>query len=139
MTAFPGAKVRFWDEDSPAALFANWRDYDFIFVPHTALNDLTPDRLDLVINMVSFQEMTQEQVTAYVRRAHELDCRLLYSLNRDRSTYNTEIESVSAIISRFYWPHTVPVLPVPYTKMLDEPVSAKDYKHIVGWRRVKLL
>ena len=137
-TAFPAARVRFWDDATPHSLFANWRDCDFIFAPHTALADLTPDRLDLAINMVSFQEMTQEQVTAYVRRAHELDCRLLYSLNRDRSSYNPEIESVSAIISRFYWPHEIPVLPVPYTKMMSEEASATDYKHIVGWRRVKL-
>lgn len=138
MTAFPEAKVRFWDEDAPGGLFANWRDYDFIFMPHTALADLTPDRLDLTINMVSFQEMTQEQVTAYVRRAYDLNCHLLYSLNRDRSSYNHEIESVGAVIEKFYWPHEVPVLPVPYTKMLDEQPSAKDYKHIIGWRRVKL-
>lgn len=138
MTAFPDARVRFWGDQAPERTFENWRDYDFIFMPHTALDDLTPDRLDLAINMVSFQEMTHEQVTAYVSRAHALDCKLLYSLNRERSAYNHEIESVSAVISRYYWPREVPVLPVPYTKMLHEQASPTDYKHIVGWRRVKL-
>lgn len=138
MTAFPDAKVRFWGEEPADRLFANWRDYDFIFMPQTALADLTPDRLDLALNMVSFQEMTQEQVTGYVSHAHGLNCRLLYSLNRDRSSYNHEIESVSAIIARYYWPHEVPVLAVPYTKMIGDHPSEKDYKHIVGWRRVKI-
>jgi hypothetical protein len=137
-TAFPEAKVCFWGEEPIERTFEHWRDYDFIFMPHTALPALTPDRLDLAINMVSFQEMTQEQVTNYVSRAHALNCRLLYSLNRDRSQYNPELESVSAIVSRFYWPHEVPVLDVPYTKWIGDTPSDKDYKHIVGWRRAKL-
>jgi putative sugar O-methyltransferase len=136
MTAFPDAKVFFWGDDSAQRLFANWRDYDFIFVPNTALNDLAPDRLDLTVNMVSFQEMTTEQVTAYVERAHALGCRFLYSLNREKSGYNPEIESVSRIIDRYYWPRDVSVLPVSYQKMLDEETSPNDYKHVIGWRRI---
>jgi hypothetical protein len=138
MTAFPDAKVCFWGEAPAEQVFANWRDYDFIFVPNTALAQMAPERLDLTINMVSFQEMTSGQVAAYAGRAHALGCPLLYSLNRDKSAYNREIESVSEIVSRFYWPHEVDVLPVPYQKMLGDKRSAVDYKHIIGWRRVKL-
>jgi hypothetical protein len=138
MTVFPQAKVRFWDEGPASQLFANWREYDFIFMPHTALDDLRPDRIDLAINMVSFQEMTDEQVSRYVGRAHELKCPLLYSLNRDRGSYNSELTSVSAIISKYYWPHPVTVLPVPYTKMMGDKPSETDYQHIVGWRRASV-
>lgn len=138
MTAFPGAKVAFWGDLPADRLFATWRDYDFIFAPHTALDQLTPDRLDLTVNMVSFQEMTQQQVVGYVSRAQALNCKLLYSLNRDRSPYNPEIENVGAIIDRYYWPHEIAVLPVPYTKMLDDEPPQKTYRHIVGWRRAKI-
>ena len=137
-TAFPGARVAFWGEEPIDRLLEKWREYDFIFLPHTALAELTPERLDLTINMVSFQEMTDAQVAAYVGHAHALNCPFVYSLNRDKSAYNPEIESVSEVISRFYWPREVSVLPVPYTKMLGEQPSAHDYKHIVGWRRVKV-
>ena len=88
--------------------------------------------------MVSFQEMTDAQVVAYVRHAHARNCPFLYSLNRDKSAYNPEIESVSQIISRFYWPREISVLPVPYQKMLGDTPSANDYKHVIGWRRVKV-
>jgi hypothetical protein len=88
--------------------------------------------------MVSFQEMTQEQVTAYVRHAYEVGARFLYSLNKEKSTYNRELESVSAIIDRYYWPRKIDVLHVPYQKMLDAKPSTDDYKHIIGWRRVKV-
>ena len=138
MTAFPGARVAFWGEEAAGRLFERWREYDFILLPNTALADLRPERLDLTINMVSFQEMTTAQVATYVERAHALDCPFLYSLNREKSPYNPEIESVSEIISRFYWPREISVLRVPYQKMIGDKPSANDYKHIIGWRRVKI-
>ena len=138
MTLFPGAKVAFWGEQPSAALFAGWQEYDFIFCPNTALAELRPPRLDLTVNMVSFQEMTGEQVSAYVQHAHALDCPFLYSLNRDKSAYNQEIDSVSARIGTYYWPRTIEVLPVPYQKMMGDRRSSTDYDHIIGWRRVKV-
>ena len=53
---------------------------------------MKPERLDLTINMVSFQEMTDAQADAYVAKAHELNCPFVYSLNRDKSAYNPEID-----------------------------------------------
>lgn len=138
MTAFPGARVGFWGDEPADRIFARWHDFDFIFVPHTALDELRPPRLDLTVNMVSFQEMTEAQVAGYVAHAHALECPFLYSLNRDRSAYNPEIENVSEIVSRSYWPREIAVLPVPYQKMMGDTPSATDYKHIVGWRRVKV-
>jgi putative sugar O-methyltransferase len=138
MTAFPQAKVCFWGEQPAERIFANWREYDFIFTPNTALAELKPERLDLAVNMVSFQEMTDDQVAGYVERAHALECPFLYSLNRDKGSYNRQLESVSAILSRFYWPREIQVLPVAYTKMLGDAPSKNDYTHLLGWRRVKI-
>ena len=138
MTAFPDARVAFWGEAPTAEILRRWEEYDFIFMPNTALAELTPPRVDLAVNMVSFQEMTQEQVTTYVEHAHQVNARFLYSLNKEKSTYNRELESVSAIIERFYWPRTIEVLHVPYQKMLDAKPSADDYKHTIGWKRVKV-
>ena len=137
MTAFPGARVAFYGEEPVERLFARWHELDFIFLPNGSLDEFTPPRLDLTINMVSFQEMTEAQVVAYVERAHALNSPFVYSLNRDKSAYNPEIRSVSEILSRFYWPRVIDVLPVPYTKNLDEQAAPTDYKHIIGWRRVK--
>lgn len=137
MTLFPGARVRFWGEEPAERMFAHWRDYDFIFTPNTALAELTPDQLDLAVNMVSFQEMTSAQVTAYVARAHELGARFLYSLNRERSGMNDELDSVTRIVSQYFWPREVSLLKVSYQKMLDEAPGANDYKHLVGWKRIK--
>jgi putative sugar O-methyltransferase len=138
MTLFPQAKVRFWGEEPARELFAKWRDYDFVFVPNTALEELAPERVDLAINMVSFQEMTDEQVLGYISRAHALGSPFLYSLNKDKGPYNPELQSISAIFSRFYWPREIEVLPVGYTKMLDDAPSKSGYTHLIGWRRVKV-
>jgi hypothetical protein len=138
MTVFPNARVAFWGEESTDRLFDRWRDLDFLFMPNSSLAELRPERLDLTINMVSFQEMTDAQVAAYVERAFALKCPFLYSLNRDKSAYNPEISSVSEILSRYYWPREISVLPVPYQKMMGDAPSAFDYKHVIGWRRVKV-
>jgi putative sugar O-methyltransferase len=138
MTLFPGAKVRFWGEEPAERIFANWRDYDFIFMPNTALADLTPDRLDLAVNMVSFQEMTSAQVTSYVAKSYELGARFIYSLNREKSAMNSELDSVTRIISQYYWPREVQILKVSYQKMLDEAPTKSDYKHVIGWKRVRI-
>lgn len=139
MAAFPDAKVRFYGEVPPEETFSDWRELDFIFLPDTFHSTVRPDRVDLMINMVSFQEMTTLQVEAYVRRAYELECPYLYSLNRDRSRHNQELSNVRSIIGQYYWPHAIDVLPISYTKMLDEDPDGEDsgYKHVVGWRRVQ--
>ena len=71
------------------------------------------------------------------KAAYDLGCPMLYSLNRERSGYNTELSSVSEIIGKYYWLHEVKVMPVGYQKMLDDGPSERDYRHLVGWRRVQ--
>ena len=138
MTVFPDARVRFFGEVPSDRLFDGWQHLDFIFIPDTFHHVVRPERVDLTINMVSFQEMTTTQVDAYVHRAYELECPFLYSLNRDRSNYNRELISVCECIGRYYWPREYTVLPVSYQKMLDEEPGPpeREYKHVIGWRRV---
>jgi hypothetical protein len=82
--------------------------------------------------------MTTAQVTSYVAKSHELGARFLYSLNREKSSMNAELDSVTRIVSQYYWPREVSVLKVSYQKMLDEAPSHSDYKHLVGWKRVRI-
>ena len=95
---------------------------------------MRPERVDLMINMVSFQEMTTSQVSGYVRQAYDWNCPFLYSLNRDRSPHNTELSGVWELVDRHYWSREYTVLPVSYQKMLDEEPGPPDreYKHVVG-------
>jgi len=150
MTMFPDAKVHFHGDGE---LPANWENVDFAFVPARASDSLRGLHPNLAVNMVSFQEMTAEQVDGYARLAWELECPLIYSLNRDRSPWNPEIDSVREALSRYYRLHEVPLLDLPYTRMpeLKTPSlperavqwglsalgrdSSFDYRHVVGWRR----
>jgi len=122
-SAFPQARIGFYG-DAPLEELARM-DLDFLFTPHTALEELALPRLDLTVNMVSFQEMTSEQVEAYVERSYELGSRYLYSLNRDRSYYNSELHSVSEIVDRRYWPHEIPVLDMGYNQTSAPKKAAK--------------
>jgi hypothetical protein len=149
MTCFPEARAVFDGEGPDGGLPADWAEADFVFVPNTRLDIVRPPRLDLTINMVSFQEMTTAQVESYAAHAFALGCPFLYSLNRDRSPYNPDLTSVREVLGALYWLHEVEILPVSYTKMLDSsgkrPKRPKvlaaaagdglDYRHVVGWRR----
>ena len=132
-------------------MFEDWESADFIMVPAGALDAARPPRIDLALNMVSFQEMTTEQVRAYVHHAHDIGSPFLYSLNRDRSLYNEELTSVRELIDERYRGHEIPVLDLPYTKMprsagrgaafvqraIDgvRDATSNEYRHVVGWRR----
>lgn len=134
---FPEARWLIYRGEQDQAALAGWRNLDFVFLPTTFPDVVPPGRPDLCVNMVSFQEMTTDQVQSYTRKAFDLQCPFLYSLNRERSPYNRELKSVTDVLSRFYWPHFIDILPVSYQKMLDEEPSETDYKHLVGWRRVQ--
>lgn len=141
-TLFPDARLAFVQRDSDPT---PW-DVDFVFVPHTLTDRVRPPQLDLALNMVSFQEMTTDQVDEYARHAFDLGAPHFYSLNRDRSPYNEQLSSVREVLGRYYWLHELEILPVPYTKMLDHPKRPRrglrarggehSYRHIHGLRRL---
>jgi hypothetical protein len=150
MTLFPSARVAFWDDERPLEPH-EIPDYDFVFVPHAAFQGVACDEVALALNMVSFQEMTTAQVANYADRLHDLGCRFLYSLNRDKSRYNPELTNVQEILATRYWLNEISVLPVPYTSLptrreMDErrlrkkkrPTSGPvmEYRHMIGWRRI---
>lgn len=120
MTAFPDAKVAFWGDAETQTLNA----FDFVFVANDEIDSFAPPRLDLTVNMVSFQEMTTEQVRSYVSWAQARGSRDLYSLNRDRSPYNPELTNVRDLIAEAYDVTELDLLPVSYTKIVD-PWAAK--------------
>jgi putative sugar O-methyltransferase len=166
MTAFPSARVVFeGSDDDPGA--DSWTDFDFVFVSNARTDAVRPPRLDLTANMVSFQEMTSDQVEAYVSHAAAAGCPVLYSLNRERSLYNPALSGVTAILSRYYEAQEIEVLPESYVaagktgrRRLRKriwssasrararlplkrdaggapPAAATDYRHLVGRLRAR--
>jgi putative sugar O-methyltransferase len=157
---FPDARVAYGDElnlNEPR----DFSEYDFVFLPHYAFDQLSVPDLHLAINMVSFQEMTTEQVQGYVLHLYEMGCSYLYSLNRDRSRHNNQLTTVSSIMGRYYTLQPVEVLDIPYTMLepksvstqsvrqrvkrllgwfkmsRDKPLGIYDYRHLVGERKTK--
>jgi glycosyltransferase involved in cell wall biosynthesis len=134
-TVFPDARMAFAGAGESAA-----SDADFVFVPQTLASRDTIGALDLLVNMVSFQEMTDAQVRRYADLAAEADCPLLYSLNRERSPYNTELISVSEALADRYQLTEVPVLKTDYTSAMKRLPKANkmverselSYRHLVG-------
>jgi glycosyltransferase involved in cell wall biosynthesis len=136
---FPDAKLLFVGTDGSPSI-DGWRDADFVFVPHSRSRLVSTLPLDLTVNMVSFQEMTDTQVRSYAAMAAAAGCPLLYSMNRERSLYNTELVSVSDALADCYTLTEVPVLDTDYTSAFKKPPksprvldpSEPRYRHLVG-------
>jgi hypothetical protein len=136
-TLFPDAKFLFHDEDGFAENAHRLDSYDFVFLPHFSFAELRPSRLDLAINMVSFQEMTTGQVEGYVRALRAGGCGRLYSMNRDRSKHNTELSTVREVIARQYPVRNIEVLDIQYTELTPpkgprKPPGVFDYVHCLA-------
>jgi len=136
-TVFPDARLAFvgTGEDE-----ADVRDADVVFVPQMLAGRDTIGEPDLVVNMVSFQEMTDAQVRRYAQIAASTGCPFIYSFNRERSAYNTELIRVSDALAEGYRLTEVPVLEADYTNAMKRmPKAGKvqersefNYRHLVG-------
>lgn len=136
MSAFPDAKIALYPEVPADEIAANLRDYDFVFLPHYVFPEIELD-LDLAINMVSFQEMTTEQVAGYVRNLARMGTRRLYSLNRDRSNYNSELTAVTDIIAEnFADTRRINILPYSYPTLMPPKVPPQQarLRHLIMQR-----
>src|SRR5688572_1934279 len=136
-TVFPDARLAFVGTGEDAA---DVGDADFVFVPQMLAGRDTIGELDLVVNMVSFQEMTDAQVRRYAEIAASAGCPFIYSFNRERSAYNTELIRVSDALAERYRLTEVPVLESDYTnamKRAPKPGKVQErseinYRHLVG-------
>jgi glycosyltransferase involved in cell wall biosynthesis len=136
-SVFPNARLAFVTTEQE--LTAS-RDADFIFLPHTLSASASSLPLDLVVNMVSFQEMTDAQVRRYAAMSAAARCETIYSFNRDRSPYNTELTSVAAALKDHYDVEEVRLLDTDYTSAMKKPPkpgrvaerSELGYRHLHG-------
>ena len=136
-TTFPDARVRMYGEGSVEALFDDFDQTDFVFLPAHAFARLPIPPVHLAVNLASFQEMTTGNVRGYVNKLADSGCRQVYSLNRDRSRYNEELSTVTELLESRYRVERLEVLDVPYTVLVSKPgkpvdPSAADYRHLIG-------
>jgi hypothetical protein len=136
---FPDARVVFAGTSATATI-EGWKDADFVFVPHLLFRLVSTLPLDLTVNMVSFQEMTDAQVRGYAAMAATAGCPWLYSMNRERSPYNAQLASVSGALADWYGLTEVALLDTDYLSSVRKPPkastkpdpSAPRYRHLVG-------
>jgi hypothetical protein len=138
-TLFKNSKFLFYGEPGFKENINNYHDYDFIFFPHYSLNNIFNIKLELCVNIASFQEMTTKQVSDYIEKVYQLDCPCVYSLNRDRSKHNIELTAVSKVISKRYDISEIAIMDMAYCNLKVPRESSKyraksihEYKHIIG-------
>jgi hypothetical protein len=133
-TAFPNSTVGFFGSSDFSG------QEDFIFMTSEQFSEWKPKKIDLAINMVSFQEMTSAQVANYGKGLLEKNCSVLYSHNRVKSAHNEELISVDLSLSDWRFSTTVDLLDVDYTILRMPQISKNDFPEMLELsRRMKLL
>ncbi len=77
--------------------------------------------------------MTNEQVTTHVHMLGDAGCVRVYSLNRDRSPYNTERSTGTELLATRYRVEAVDLLPES-CNMLDAKAEKKKDPTVNGYR-----
>jgi len=135
-TLFPEARTLIYGEEGFEQKIGALQDYDFVFLPHYYFPTAPVSKIDLGINMVSFQEMTTAQVEGYARALKAFGCRRIYSMNRNRSKHNAQLTTVEEALARHYQLELVTVCDLSYVH-LAAPKKAREltdtgYRHYFG-------
>ena len=142
MTAFPGAGFRFYDPGVGDAIWRELEGADFIFVPESAVEQMTLPDVDLTIDVMVLEHMTEERARSHVEQAFELGSRYLYSVCPSTGVEDADRAPVRRLVERRYWPHA---MPLPRMRA-GEAFAGLDghhtgvaqgisHEHLVGWRR----
>ena len=109
---FPNKKVNLFGYESNSL-----EDCDFLLIPNTEFHNYH-NSIDAAINICSFQEMTSEQVSNYINKIFELDCKFIYSLNRNMNKNNPSlVKTLSDHISEKYQINEIDILKIPYSDL----------------------
>ena len=124
---YPNKKIYLYSDDTYAEVQDKLNEFDFVFLPCDKLNEFKFKKIDIAINMISFQEMTSSQVSNYLDWLDSSNVELLYSHNRGKSPHNNELSDVHDLIESKFDLHNIDMLKVPYT-VLSLPKSVKKSK-----------
>lgn len=120
-TLFPKSKYLFLKTKFELKKISDIKKYDFVFIPDYLFNELNFTPPEIAVNMVSFQEMTSQQVNLYIEKLKKWGCRKIYSLNRNRSPNNNQLTSVEGILKTHYKTENINVFQLQYLEFPSKP------------------
>ena len=140
---FPSAVVRFYDRARPDAFWDGWDAVDFAFAPESAVAGMRPPSVDLTIDLMTLERMTQTRIAAHVQRAYDVECRYLLTVCPAGIPSADIVSPVQPAVERCYWPHPVSA-PLYLAKRLALGTAKRGGEHAVkhtyllGWRRLRV-
>jgi hypothetical protein len=139
MTAFPQARVRFYDPAAPDAFWRDWDQVDFAFAPECIVAGMQPPSLDLVLDMMALERTTPARIVQHVDRAYELRCPYFLSVCPVGEPDPAIAIPVSHVVEAKYWLHPVSTPAGLHKRLaLGAPRrGAIDRTYRLGWRRLR--
>jgi len=96
----PGKKIYIYNRETFTSEFVrnDLRNFDFVLLPNFALSRLDGLPVTLMVNTMSFQEMTTVQVRGYLDFARKNVTFCMLSDNLDRHPYNQDLQSLLMLL-----------------------------------------
>ena len=139
MTLFPNATFRFYDPTTPIAFWQDWGRVDFAFAPEGAVRSMEPASLDLTVDLMALERMSETRASMHVQRAYDLGSRYFASVcpvGHRAANGDTEIQPT---LDRLYWLHPV-CAPQSLARRLSLSASHKtpERTYFLGWKRLRV-
>jgi hypothetical protein len=88
---------------TPEFIESEMLGFDFVLVPHYAMDKLDPvNEIYLMLNLQSFQEMTESQVEKYLSWGFNRLTGYIYSYNLDRHARNQQLSSTTELLENYF-------------------------------------
>ena len=114
---YPGKKIYVYCEEDFYKVKNHLKEFDFVLLPPTIIKIFNFENIDIAINMLSFEDMSSEQVSRYLSWLSLSNVRLLYSHNRVKSPHNNKLSNVHDLIKSRFTINEIQILDIPYTEL----------------------
>lgn len=132
---FPDARFRFYESEHADAFWRDWACVDFAFAPEAVVPRMTPPSVDLTVDLLSLEHMSESCAGMHVQRAYDLGSRYFVSIGPSGPGSNGASPVLPAI-ERLYWRHPV-CAPESLAKRLSLPdgPASSERTYFLGWKR----
>jgi hypothetical protein len=152
-TLFPDANCRFFAGQAREGFWEDWERVDFAFLPELRLGKVEPPSLELTVDVLALEQMSEDRARAHVRRAYDAGSRYIVSLSSPPlsaealsaealatagpdASAEAATTDVLPLLDRRFWRH--PAVGSAYQRKLLVQRDDRDAgrRFYVGWRRL---
>lgn len=135
----PDKKIYIYCEEDFDKVKYRLKEFDFVLLPPAITKMFNFKNIDIAINMLSFEDMSSEQISQYLNWLHMSNVGLIYSHNRVKSPHNNQLSNVQDLMKSRFTVNEIEILNIAYTELNIEKNKAIKDKERLRMKKTNLL